>query len=234
VQRSKLVKDDKDRTKPQEIREQDIERAENETTKNVLQVRTAMLFSSIKCMIAFAQLRQLLEQYDYKMAPVDENDETIGPSEGGVNLFKFIVNPTDFGQSVENLFYLSFLIRDGNCAMEIRDGEPILCECPELSTYNAHAVIPDACEPADQGAYDAGAKKQQVVMELDMATWKVRQKLLHPGYRVESCCRGLLAGGMVEPASSSAFSNLPRFTSLTYNCTLIIHFLKAIAPLSIP
>lgn len=31
----------------------------------------------------------------------------------GVNLFKFFINPFSFGQSVENLFYSSFLIKDG-------------------------------------------------------------------------------------------------------------------------
>jgi len=47
---------------------------------------------------------------------------------GQINLFHFIVNPHDFAQSVENLFYLSFLIRDGKVALETNeDGEPIIC-----------------------------------------------------------------------------------------------------------
>jgi hypothetical protein len=47
---------------------------------------------------------------------------------GPVNLFRFVINPNDFAQSVENLFYLSFLIRDGECALEIEeDGEPVIC-----------------------------------------------------------------------------------------------------------
>ena len=32
--------------------------------------------------------------------------------DGGVNFFKFVIHPTDFGQSAENLFYIAFLIRD--------------------------------------------------------------------------------------------------------------------------
>jgi len=48
-----------------------------------------------------------------------------------VNLFRFVINPNDFAQSVENLFYLSFLIRDGECALEIEeDGEPVICAFP--------------------------------------------------------------------------------------------------------
>lgn len=53
-------------------------------------------------------------------------------ADGPVNLFKFIVNPNDFGQSVENMFYLSFLIRDGKCAFEIEEetGEPVISRSP--------------------------------------------------------------------------------------------------------
>ena len=45
-----------------------------------------------------------------------------------MNLFECIINPTSYGQSVENLFYLSFLIRDGVVALEIDEetGEPMI------------------------------------------------------------------------------------------------------------
>lgn len=38
---------------------------------------------------------------------------------GGVPLFKFCINPWSFGQSVENMFYVSFLIRDGSIGVEM-------------------------------------------------------------------------------------------------------------------
>ncbi|OSC98648.1 hypothetical protein PYCCODRAFT_1417575 [Trametes coccinea BRFM310] len=122
AKRAKLEKNKEDMKKPQEIREEDITRSENETTKNV------------------ATLERLLEKT------------------GSVNLFKFIINPNDFGQSVENMFYLSFLIRDGKCALEIEEEteEPMIM----------------LCEQPTQEDYDDGLVKHQIVMEFDMNTWR--------------------------------------------------------------
>lgn len=38
--------------------------------------------------------------------------------DGGISLFKFCINPRSFGQSVENLFYVSFLVRDGHAGID--------------------------------------------------------------------------------------------------------------------
>ncbi|KAJ3514329.1 hypothetical protein NLJ89_g2436 [Agrocybe chaxingu] len=75
---------------------------------------------------------------------------------GPVNIFTFVVNPNDFAQSVENIFYLSFLIRDGTVAFETQDGEPIIYSCEQ---------------PKDED-YEGGLQKRQMVLEFDMATWK--------------------------------------------------------------
>ncbi|KAJ3539003.1 hypothetical protein NM688_g6431 [Phlebia brevispora] len=120
AKRARLEKHKEDQRKPQEIKEEDITRSENETTKNVA------------------------------------NIENILQSTGKINLFRFIINPNDFGQSVENLFYLSFLIRDGKCALDFDSGQPMIM----------------LCEAPSQQDYDDGLKKHQLVMEFDMATWK--------------------------------------------------------------
>jgi len=120
--RARFEKNKEDERKPQELREEDIARSENETTKNVIDIRNLL---------------------------VEQN--------GPVNLFRFVINPNDFAQSVENLFYLSFLIRDGECALEIEeDGEPVIfiCEQPQVSDYQE------------------GLKKQQLVFEFDVKTWE--------------------------------------------------------------
>ncbi|KAF5317399.1 hypothetical protein D9611_003937 [Ephemerocybe angulata] len=119
--RAKHEKEHAESKAPQQLKEEDIQRSENETTKNV------------------SQLETLLE------------------GAGEINIFKFVINPNNFAQSVENIFYLSFLIRDGKVAFETNDeGEPIIY----------------ACQPPSDEDYQNGLKKQQMVLEFDMAVWK--------------------------------------------------------------
>ncbi|KAJ6500013.1 Nse4 C-terminal-domain-containing protein [Mycena vitilis] len=122
AKRAKFEKDKADERKPQELKEEDIARSENETTKNV------------------ATLEALL-----------------GEEDGPVNLFEFVINPDDFAQSVENIFYLSFLIRDGKVALETQeDGQ----------------VVIFICQQPDDNDYSSGLKKRQIVLEFDKATWE--------------------------------------------------------------
>ncbi|KAG4084800.1 hypothetical protein H8356DRAFT_1743293 [Neocallimastix lanati (nom. inval.)] len=75
---------------------------------------------------------------------------------GQVNLFEFIVNPDSFSQTVENIFYLSFLIRDGKALLDEKDGELII----------------ERTDPPDEEDYLHGIKKKQFVLEIDENTWK--------------------------------------------------------------
>jgi hypothetical protein len=104
---------------------------------------------------------------------------------GPVNLFRFVINPNDFAQSVENLFYLSFLIRDGECALEIEDdGEPVICASPLIGTSYFELTIPRLspriviCEQPQLSDYQEGLKKQQLVFEFDIKTWEVGHPVL--------------------------------------------------------
>jgi hypothetical protein len=64
--------------------------------------------------------------------------------EGGPSLFEYAVNPRSFGQTVENLFYISFLIKEGYVGVkEDSEGLPTLSLSPvyHLSSHFADHLL---------------------------------------------------------------------------------------------
>ncbi|KAK1086149.1 hypothetical protein LTR48_003856 [Friedmanniomyces endolithicus] len=80
----------------------------------------------------------------------------------GVPLFDFVLNPSSFGQTVENLFYISFLIKEGGVAIKLDDDD--------LPTIN----IPgdEDKQVAEQAKQKGKASRHQAVFALDYATWR--------------------------------------------------------------
>ncbi|CAG8463797.1 6195_t:CDS:2 [Ambispora leptoticha] len=117
---ARIEKDEKDLKTPISMKERDIERQENETTRNV------------KMIADLIQEKQ------------------------PINFFEFIINPESFGQTVENMFYLSFLVRDGQVSIDDENGQPVLSRC----------------ESATAEDYENGLIKKQVILEMDMTLWK--------------------------------------------------------------
>ncbi|KAF2861566.1 hypothetical protein K470DRAFT_214745 [Piedraia hortae CBS 480.64] len=77
---------------------------------------------------------------------------------GGVSLFDFCVNPKSFGQTVENLFYTSFLIKEGALGVDFDENElPTIMptEAPSLEERRAKQM-----------------KRRQAVFALDYSTWQ--------------------------------------------------------------
>ncbi|KAJ1991595.1 hypothetical protein GGI25_001614 [Coemansia spiralis] len=75
---------------------------------------------------------------------------------GPINLFELVINPRSFAQSVENIFYVSFLIRDGKAFIDDESGQPMI----------------EACEPPQQDDYLSGLTKKQLIFSLDVGTWR--------------------------------------------------------------
>ncbi|KAF4463758.1 nuclear Qri2 Nse4 [Fusarium albosuccineum] len=80
-------------------------------------------------------------------------------STGGIDLMRFVVNPKSFGQTIENMFYVSFLIRDGRVMVEFDDDD-----LPALAPVDREA---EEEEPARHGA-----AKHQAILSMDMETWR--------------------------------------------------------------
>ncbi|KAG1887496.1 uncharacterized protein F5891DRAFT_905439, partial [Suillus fuscotomentosus] len=75
-----------------------------------------------------------------------------------VNIFYFIINPAHFGQSVENLYYLLSLFHNGICALYLMEnGEPMIY----------------LCEPPMSEDCMAGISRWEMVVEVNMGTWRV-------------------------------------------------------------
>lgn len=105
-------------TRPEVLNAEDVQRAE----KNDLTAICAKI------------LRRLQEVQDNAQTEVETAFENHGDDEarrlmnkyglrdtGGIDLLKFVINPKSFGQTVENMFYISFLIRDGAVQIEFDD-----------------------------------------------------------------------------------------------------------------
>ncbi|KAG4218885.1 hypothetical protein PC116_g32635, partial [Phytophthora cactorum] len=75
---------------------------------------------------------------------------------GGIDLLRFVVNPRSFGQTVENMFYVSFLIRDGRIKIDFDENKlPTLVDREDETAASKHR-----------------AQKQQAVFSIDMETWR--------------------------------------------------------------
>ncbi|CDH49860.1 non-structural maintenance of chromosome element4 [Lichtheimia corymbifera JMRC:FSU:9682] len=75
---------------------------------------------------------------------------------GPYNYLKFVTNPTSFSQTVENIFYVSFLIRNALAEIDDSTGEPML----------------SICSPPTEDQIADGVTKSQLIMNMDMALWK--------------------------------------------------------------
>lgn len=81
--------------------------------------------------------------------------------EGGLAFFKFVINPRSFGQTIENMFYVSFLIRDGKLGISVDNrGLPYLNET-EPRTGSGEG-----------GRGKDSNSKHQAVLAMDMKEWQ--------------------------------------------------------------
>ncbi|KAF1927324.1 Nse4-domain-containing protein [Didymella exigua CBS 183.55] len=155
-------------TRPQEVKEGDITQSENANLTHVVKGIKSRLES---------HLNTAAEAASDEMGDIPEDDATeeyvsavfarhrvaqTPEGEPAVHLFDFAINPLDFGQTVENLFYISFLVREGNAQIvKDNDGLPLL----------APAAPRGVSEQRDQGA-----QKHQAVFSIDYLTWQMFTK----------------------------------------------------------
>lgn len=92
----------------------------------------------------------------------------------GVPLFRYVVNPQSFGQTIENLFYVSFLIKEGGAGLALDDeGLPVLRKSvhwTHCDFTNSPLDVANANSIEQQRAQNI--TKHQAVLALDWQTWQ--------------------------------------------------------------
>ncbi|KAF2498094.1 Nse4-domain-containing protein [Lophium mytilinum] len=147
-------------TRPKSIEREDIEAANNTTlTHMVSQIRVQLKEHCRKGMDAVeAAVGEDASEEDYYKAMTAQRIRVATDGEAAVDLFDLIINPHSFGQTVENLFYVSFLIKEGNAKMgKDRHGLPIL-------SYSEPRKIVEQREQK--------ISRHQAVLALDYPMWE--------------------------------------------------------------
>jgi hypothetical protein len=132
-------------TRPQEIKEGDIQQSENSNLSNLVKGIRSELQGHLERGVTGVESE--LSQIDEDM--VDDETQNAAfrrfrvaqapTEEAAVSLLDFAINPHDFGQTVENLFYISFLVREGNAKIvKDEDGLPLLSKLVEKSWGPIH------------------------------------------------------------------------------------------------
>jgi hypothetical protein len=150
-------------TRPQEVKEGDITQSENSNLTHLVKGIKSKLEEHIETAAEAAseEIEAIPEdertEEDYSAAFARHRVAQTPDDEAAVHLFDFAINPKSFGQTVENLFYISFLVREGTAQIvKDDDGLPLL----------APAAPRGVSEQRDQGA-----QKHQAVFSIDHPTW---------------------------------------------------------------
>lgn len=128
---------------------------------------------------AHAKLARLQEDDDVEQQELEEEMEKLGiaPS-GNVDLVRFYINPKSFAQTVENLFYVSFLIKEGHVTVQLEEnGLPSLCKplvCFRVSPIGltCESGARTGSDPMKTDTSKTDTKKHQAIFSIDMTLWE--------------------------------------------------------------
>ena len=92
-----------------------------------------------------------------------------------INYFKFVINPKCFGTSVENMFHVSFLVKEGKCGITI------------CSDTGAPLIQPLAAKQLEKLQKENDDRRNQVVLSFNMNDWAklikkydIRETMIQP------------------------------------------------------
>ncbi|KAM5346539.1 hypothetical protein ACJ41O_009544 [Fusarium nematophilum] len=142
-------------TRPEVLNVEDLAKRENDLTAICGKILHQL--QNIQAEVQQAVMEAIDEDMDEKEQKKIMHQHGLR-STGGIDLMRFVVNPKSFGQTIENMFYVSFLIRDGRVQIEYDESD-----LPSLAPVERDAD--------EEEMTRHGASKHQAILSMDMETW---------------------------------------------------------------
>ncbi|KAJ5035083.1 uncharacterized protein L3040_008344 [Drepanopeziza brunnea f. sp. 'multigermtubi'] len=142
-------------TRPEVLQVSDVQKDKNQNLSSLCrEIKVALQQRCVSNQEAIENLHHAGMSVEQEQELFDRFDTA---ENSGLAYFKFVVNPWSFGQTVENMFYVSFLIRDGAAGISLDDRG-----LPYLVFYD---------DPDRDATAKGDHPKHQAVMSMDMAMW---------------------------------------------------------------
>ncbi|KAB8295951.1 hypothetical protein EYC80_008771 [Monilinia laxa] len=155
IRRAPLRPNNLQETRPEVLKADDIEKSENANLTYLCTKIQDKLRAILGKSAAAAEevIPEEMSEEERRKALRDQFDMSTNMS---ISYFKFVINPYSFGQTIENMFYVSFLVRDGKVEIDIDpDGLPYI----------------GIRQPGDDEGFSHTAR-HQAVLSLDMHDWQ--------------------------------------------------------------
>ncbi|KAL9543800.1 hypothetical protein MBANPS3_007945 [Mucor bainieri] len=110
--------------------------------KQIKRTNTARIVKNKEDLVQVATLQsEDIEKQENETAKCVNNIFSILKEKGPMNYFKFVTNPTSFSQTVENIFYVSFLARKGIAGIDVSSGQPIISVHQAVNVESLEDVV---------------------------------------------------------------------------------------------